>query len=300
MNVSVFGGAQPPEGSPAATARLMATVDLPTPPLPAPTRMMFFTPGAIWPWAAPGAERTCAPQAILTLLAPAALSAASKAAETAVMGGAMRSPLTGLLFALELTYDIRALLPLLVATVISHAFTVLVMKRSILTEKVARRGYHVSREYTVDPLEVWRVGEIMDKNPPTIPSNMTVAELSDRLASGDPQLMQRQGTPIVDLEGRLAGIITRGDLVRALGTPGEQVPTVLEAGSRNLVVAFPDEPLRVAVARMLQHDIGRLPVVSREDPQRLIGYIGRSGIIKARLRGIEEESVRETSWRAIS
>ena len=72
----------------------------------------------------------------------------------AILGGTMRSPLTGIIFALELTHDITVLLPLLVASVIAHAFTVLVLKRSILTEKVARRGYHLSREYSVDPLEI--------------------------------------------------------------------------------------------------------------------------------------------------
>ena len=66
----------------------------------------------------------------------------------------MRAPLTGIVFTLELTHDIDLLLPLLVATAIAHAFTVLVMRRSILTEKVSRRGFHLSREYTVDPMEV--------------------------------------------------------------------------------------------------------------------------------------------------
>src|SRR5262249_31475549 len=77
----------------------------------------------------------------------------------AALAGTMRSPLTGVLFALELTNDINALPALLIASVVAHAFTVLVMKRSILTEKVARRGYHVSREYTVDPLEMLSVGD---------------------------------------------------------------------------------------------------------------------------------------------
>jgi H+/Cl- antiporter ClcA len=81
----------------------------------------------------------------------------------AVMGGTMRSPLTGAVFALELTYDIQTLPALLIATVVAHAFTVLVMRRSILTEKVARRGHHISREYAVDPLERICVGEVMSE-----------------------------------------------------------------------------------------------------------------------------------------
>ena len=75
------------------------------------------------------------------------------------------------------------------------------MRRSILTEKVARHGHHLTREYSVDPLEAFRVGEIMDKNPPTIFAGMPVTELSDLIARGDPKLMSRQGTPIVDRQG---------------------------------------------------------------------------------------------------
>src|SRR5262245_10255908 len=90
----------------------------------------------------------------------------------AILGGTMRSPLTGVVFALELTNDVSALLPLLVACVISHAFTVLVMPRSILTEKVARRGYHLTREYSVDPLEITTVGELMTRDVVTVPASL--------------------------------------------------------------------------------------------------------------------------------
>lgn len=214
----------------------------------------------------------------------------------AIMGGTMRSPLTAMVFTLELTHDLNILPALLIGSVAAEAVTVLVMRRSILTEKVARHGYHLTREYSVDPLEVFRVGEIMDKNPPTILPEMRVTELSDRIASGDPKLTSRQGTPIVDAKGKLVGIITRGDVVRALEQNGHGDMTVLQAGSRNLIVAFPDEPLRDAVGRMLKNDIGRLPVVSRDDPQQLVGYVGRSGIMKARLKRFEEENVRERSW----
>ena len=136
----------------------------------------------------------------------------------------------------------------------------------------------------------------MDKQVPTIPAVMRVKELSDRLARGDTQLTRRQGTPIIDKEGRLVGIITRSDLVRALEQDGLSEKTVLEAGARHLVVAYPDETLREAVEKMLENDIGRLPVVRRDDPHQLIGYVGRSGILRARLKVQQEERVRERSW----
>src|ERR1051325_7888258 len=105
----------------------------------------------------------------------------------------------------------------------------------------------------------------MDQKPLTVPANMKVSELSDLIASGDPELSHRQGTLIVDEKGQVADIITRGDLVRAI----EKAPdgcTVGEAGTRDLIVAFPDEILHEAVTRMVRRDIGRLPVVRRDNP----------------------------------
>ena len=213
----------------------------------------------------------------------------------AMMGGTMRSPLTAMIFTLELTHDLNLLPGLLVACIAAHALTVLWLRRSILTEKVARRGFHVTREYSVDPLAVLRVGEVMDRNPPTVPAQMKVSELSDLIANGNPELSHRQGTLIADEEGNLAGIITRGDLIRAI----EKVPngcTVLEAGTRHLIVTFADEILHDAVTRMVHHDIGRLPVVRRDNPQKIVGYLGRASIMTARLRRHEEEHHREAGW----
>ena len=213
---------------------------------------------------------------------------------TAMMGGTMRSPLTAIVFALELTHDMALLPGLLVAAVAAHLFTVLLLKRSILTEKIARRGHHLVREYAVDPFSIHRVGEVMDRDVPTIPADLAIEELSRRLAEGDPRLTRRQGTPIVDVEGRLVGIITRSDLMKAMERKnGAATRTVLEAGSRRLVVGYPDELLREAVRRMLENDIGRLPIVDRENPTRLVGYLGRSGVMAAHVRMIEEEHVRD-------
>src|ERR1044072_3408756 len=214
---------------------------------------------------------------------------------TAMMGGTMRSPLTAMIFSLELTHDMNILPGLLVSSIAAHAVTVLMLRRSILTEKVARRGFHVTREYSVDPLAALRVGEVMDRNPPTIPSTMKASELSDRIAKYDPLLTRRQGTLIVDEQGELAGIITRGDLVRAL----EQLPetaTVLEAGTQHVLVTFSDEILHDAVARMVRNDIGRLPVVRRANPKQMEVYLGRASVMTARLRRLEEEQDREVGW----
>jgi H+/Cl- antiporter ClcA/CBS domain-containing protein len=214
----------------------------------------------------------------------------------AMMGGTMRSPFTALVFMIELTHAVALLPALLVACTASVLVTVLVMKRSILTEKVARRGHHVLREYAVNPLQRMFVGDVMLEQPPTVPSTMTVAGLAGRLSRLDPVLSPVQAWPIVDDDDRLAGIITMGDLLESLETDPEGSAGVLEAGSREAVVAYADELLTDALTRMANSDVGRLPVVDRDDPRRLVGYLGRSGIVAAWTRGLEEETARERGW----
>ena len=214
----------------------------------------------------------------------------------AMMGGTMRSPLTAMVFAVELTRDFNLFPALLAGSVAALVVTVLLMRRSILTEKLARRGHHIIREYSIDPFELARVGEVMEKDVTTIPSSLKLADLSDRIASGDAQLNRRQGTLIADEQNRLVGIITRGDILRSLRQSQASALTVLEAGSTDLIVAFPDEPLDVALAKMLNRDVGRLPVVERDDPSKVVGYLGRAAILSARMKLHEEENILQKGW----
>src|SRR5579862_6526146 len=129
----------------------------------------------------------------------------------AILGGTMRSPFTGIVFAFELTHDMNVILPLLVASLIAHAFSSMTLKRSILTEKVARRGYHLSCEYAVDPLEILFVREVM---------RTKVAVLAPQLSSGNLAGVRddaKRGQwlyPVVDSGGALTGVVTRKDLLR--------------------------------------------------------------------------------------
>ncbi len=209
----------------------------------------------------------------------------------AMMGGTMRSPLTAMVFAVELTRDFNLFPALLIGSVAALGVTVLLMRRSILTEKLARRGHHITREYSIDPFELMRVRDVMDRKVPSVPANMKLTELSDRIAQGDSELNQRQGTLIVDDQNRLVGIITRGDIVRALRQNEASEMTVAEAGSTKLTVAFPDETLHAALTKMLNRNIGRLPIVERNNPTHIVGYLGRAGILSARMRLHEEENV---------
>jgi chloride channel protein, CIC family len=213
-----------------------------------------------------------------------------------MMGGTMRSPLTAVAFMLELTDDIRVLPGLLIACAAAHAVTVLVMRRSILTEKVARRGYHVMREYIVNPLARVRVEDVMERDAPTLPQDQQLDGILRRLAAHDPVLGRRYAWPLVDAAGKLTGIVTRGDLVRSLEREASGEMTVLEAGTRDPVVTYPDEILEAAVDKMVRHDIGRLPVVDRADPTRLLGYFGRTGIAAGWRQVIEEEKVQDDGW----
>jgi CBS domain-containing protein len=210
-----------------------------------------------------------------------------------IMGGTMRSPLTGMVFVLEMTHDLNALPALLIGSVAALCVTVLLLKRSILTEKLARRGQHIAREYSVDIFELRRVGDVMDSTVPTIPATTTVSELADRIASGDPSVSRRQANIVVDENNDLLGVVSRGDLMRALqeGTGG--TTTVGDVACKDLAIAFPDETLQQAVTRMLKRNIGRLPVVERGAPRKVIGYLGRADILAARARLHEEEEIRE-------
>ena len=216
----------------------------------------------------------------------------------AVMGGTMRAPLTGMFFLLELTHDLNALPGLLCGSAVALCVTVLLLKRSILTEKLARRGQHITCEYSVDPFELIRVGEVMDENIPAAPASMLLREFSANLAiDGDTAISRRQATFLVDGGGLLAGIITRGDVVRAIARNANEEMTLIEAGSRDPAVIFPDETLHDVVAKMLKHNVGRFPVVERNAPRKIIGYLGRAGILEARQHYHQGEDVRERALR---
>jgi H+/Cl- antiporter ClcA len=214
----------------------------------------------------------------------------------AILGGTMRAPLTGIVFTLELTHDINLLLPLLCATVVAHGFTVLTMKRSILTEKVSRRGFHLSREYAVDPLEVLFAREVMRTDVVALRTDADLRSLTEPLQIRGQYSPLGQGLyPVVDGEERFAGIVTRGDLHRLIQSRGgiDFEGTFFDIVISSPVVAFPDEPLRVVVERMAETGFTRLPVVARHDPHRLEGIVSLSDLLRARKRSLAEERTRE-------
>jgi chloride channel protein, CIC family len=215
----------------------------------------------------------------------------------AVFGAASRATFSFIIFAFEITRDYNSVLPLMLVSVIADGIAMwLTPRASIMTEKLARRGLHIHQDYEADVMQQVRVSETMDQDIPKLPAAMKVSELSDLIARRDSEVCRHQGMFIVDAEGKLTGVITRGDVMRALDTDPAGTSTVLDAGTRDVVVTYPDETLHDASAKMLRNNIGRLPVVDRKDPRKVVGYLGRPGIMAARLRRLDEEHVREPGW----
>ena len=209
----------------------------------------------------------------------------------AILGGTMRSPLTAVVFAFELTHDVNIMLPLLLAVTIAHGFTVLTLRRSILTEKVSRRGYHLSREYAIDPLEIIFAREVM-RTAVVALSAESDAERIAPILGGDRSAPNRERLfPVVDDARRLVGVVTRGDLRRWLATAHDRQP-LGDAITRKPVVAYEDDPLRIIVFRMAETGLTRFPVVRRSDGT-LVGMLGLTDLLTARARILEAERRRE-------
>ncbi len=210
----------------------------------------------------------------------------------AILGGTMRAPLTGIVFAVELTHEVNVLLPLLVAVTIAHAFTVLVLKRSILTEKVSRRGFHLSREYETDPLEIIFVREVVRTSVLAIPSDMSRARVSEHLLRAPVIQRQQRLYPIVDANMKLLGVVRRSDLQEWVRPTDDPEATLASSQLYHAaVVARGDEPLRVIAYRMAETGFTRFPVVDRES--RLQGMVTLSDLLRDRTRTLEAEQRRE-------
>jgi chloride channel protein, CIC family len=210
----------------------------------------------------------------------------------AILGGTMRSPFTGIVFAFELTHDTNMLLPLIIAVTMAHAFTVLTLRRSILTEKISRRGYHLTREYSADPLEILFVREVLRSNIVALSASATAEETRPTLAASTRERRRQHLFPVVEGE-RLVGVVTRNQLEAWVGrSPGAGVIGDLTLG-RAAAVAYADEPLRAVVERMAETGLTRMPVVARGSERKLVGMISLTDLLDGRRRTLEAEQRRE-------
>jgi chloride channel protein, CIC family len=212
----------------------------------------------------------------------------------ATMGGTMRSPLTATFFAVELTGNTHVLFPLIAACVPAHLLTVLLMKRSILTEKIARRGHHLLREYRVDPFALTRVREVMTKAVETVPGTMTLHETVRFLT--DPQT-RHPSFPVVDADNRVLGVVDPPTVLawRRAGRYRSATLAELLAGTKVQVVD-PDQYLVGVIDLMMRVNVAHLPVVS-EDSQKLLGYVSWKDLLRVRVRLQEEEERQQVLYR---
>jgi H+/Cl- antiporter ClcA/CBS domain-containing protein len=193
----------------------------------------------------------------------------------ATLGGMMRAPIMAAVFAFELTGDGNALLPLLATSAIAYGFTVLTMGRSILTEKIARRGYHIYREYGIDPLERNAVEDVMTTSPQCVDASATVAAvLGSHFGPDQPH--------------RAFPVLRNGDLIGMLDREAlERRPLDMKVGAlyglNYPVVALAHETCRSVATRLAVHKLERLPVVAGEGSRELVGLVSRSDLIKAAL-----------------
>jgi chloride channel protein, CIC family len=207
----------------------------------------------------------------------------------AMMSGTMRAPLTGSLFAVELTGQFNVLLPVLAASGAAYTVTVLLMKRSILTEKIARRGVHITREYSVDPFQLMRVSDVMARDVETLPSTMPIDEAVAFFASEAPR---HKSYPVVDDQGRVAGMAPRAEILRWISEGGHAGQSLGDAISdASLMRSHPDELLGRLAEQMVERDVGRVPIV--DDAGRLVGLVARKDLLRVHARQKALESERE-------
>ncbi|MBV8667021.1 MAG: chloride channel protein [Burkholderiaceae bacterium] len=206
----------------------------------------------------------------------------------ATLGGMMRAPIMATMFAFELTQDANALLPLLTASAVAYGFTVLLMPRSILTEKIARRGYHIYREYGVDPLERHQVAEVMEHKVDTLDAQLAVAPTLARHFGAQ---QRRRAFPVVR-KGAFIGMVDRGMLLAAMNEPSVAHLGDL-FGANTPVFALPDETCRTVGARLAVHGLERLPVLENAQTRRLVGIISRSDLVKPSFALFDEEQQQE-------
>lgn len=207
-----------------------------------------------------------------------------------VLAGVTRSPFTSIVFAVELTHDMDLFLPLLITVTLAHFISVLILKRSILTEKVARRGFHVLREYEVNPLDVLFVRDIMSTDVLTIESGRSLKEVEAVLKNYSKKRYQRL-LPVIK-EGHIAGIVPWQDILERAA--GEQLEGMVDdIMISNVITAFPDESLREVADRMTIYNVGAMPVVEQTDPRRLRGLITQYNLLTARDHTLQEERKRE-------
>lgn len=211
----------------------------------------------------------------------------------AVLAGSIGVPLTAVVLAVELTHNSTLLLPLLLASVTSYGIMVLVQKRSILTERLSKRGYHLSREYGVDPLETMMVAQAMHTNVFALPETATRRDAADWLRKMDERGGQawshwQRLFPVLDKDGKLLAILTRTQMM-ASAHEQDLEQLLVSDGNSFPVTVHPDETLRKVATLMADNKLTHYPVV--DEGGKFAGIITIEDLLTGRTR----QALRETS-----
>jgi H+/Cl- antiporter ClcA/predicted transcriptional regulator len=207
----------------------------------------------------------------------------------AMLAAVMRMPFTSIMFALELTGNSSMLPALLITCTTAYGASVFLMKRSILTEKIARRGLNIFRPYTLNRLEYMTVKEVMTREVVTVPADLTVRALLDGYFGSE---QKYRAYPVVDEKGTLLGIVDRSRLRTWLESDSSGVTQLADLMSGDPVVAFPEESCQSVAIRMAVEKRDRIPVVSRDD-QRLLGMVTRYDLLTPYTQTHDEELLHE-------
>ncbi len=210
----------------------------------------------------------------------------------ALFAGASRALLASVVFAFETTRQPMGLLPLLGGCTASYLVSAMLMRNSIMTEKIARRGVRVVSDYVADFLDQVLVSEVAAAPVVVVRADDTVEYVRDWMAT-HANGSAHQGFPVVDDEDRLVGVVTRRDLLDV----GVAAKTVRGVVKRPAAVVFDDSSLRDVADHMARENVGRLPVVARDAPDRVIGIVTRSDVIAAHARRLDRERLREPHYR---
>ena len=189
----------------------------------------------------------------------------------AVLAGSVRAPLTAVILPFEMTNDYRIILPLMFAVAVSLVISQRIQQDSIYAMGLARHGIRLDRGRDVEVMQAVTVGEAMQLNMGVLQENISINDAANILMR-----TRHHGLPVVDEHGLLTGILTVQDIERALKNS-----TVGQACTHNIETAYPDETLNMAIRRMSLRDVGRLPVVARDNPRKLVGVLRPTDVIRA-------------------
>lgn len=202
----------------------------------------------------------------------------------AMFAGASRALLASVVFAFETTQQSSGLLPLLGGCSAAYLIWITLMKHTIMTEKIARRGLRVPSDYGADHLARTLVRDGLSRQVVTLRAEQTVADVRAWCRAHEPG-SQHGAYPVLDEQGELAGVVSRKDI---FSEDRQQEQTIGSIIHRAPAVVFEDNTLREAADLMVMEKVGRLPVVLREDPLQIIGILTRSDLLHAHESRLEE------------